>query len=75
MVSKKIEQIRKKFQREWLLIDVDKMDEKTTTPLTGKLLFHSPHNDEVHQVALKHRGQLLLIHSDGRFPKGYVAAF
>ena len=59
--SESIEKIRKRFHREWLLIAIDKMDEATTTPLTGRLLAHSPHRDEVHRESLRRRGGRLLI--------------
>lgn len=74
-MSQKIEQLRKKYKREWLLIAIDKMDERTTTPLTGRLIFHSPHRDEVDKKSMKVRGHALIIHSDRAFPKGYAAAF
>ncbi|PIP19336.1 MAG: hypothetical protein COX41_03430 [Candidatus Omnitrophica bacterium CG23_combo_of_CG06-09_8_20_14_all_41_10] len=75
MVSERIETIRKKFHREWLLIAVDKIDKKKTIPLTGKLLFHSPYIDEVDKKSMKYRGEALLIFSEDRFPEGMAAAF
>ena len=75
MHSEKIETIRKKFRREWLLIAVDKMDEKRTVPLTGKLLAHSPHRDEIYRKEMKYRGHTLTVFSEDGFPEGYAAAF
>ena len=53
--SQPIEEIRKKFRRkrEWLLIEVVEMDEKTTTPLTGRLLVHSPHQGDIFKESIK----------------------
>ena len=73
--SELIEKIRKKFHREYLLIAVDKVDEKTTTPLTGRLIFHSPHRDEVYKKMMKHRGLDFFVYSEDSFPKGMAAAF
>jgi len=75
MRSQNIETLRKKFKREWLLIAVDKTDESTTTPLTGRLLAHSPHRDEVYHKERKHKGHTLTVYSEDSFPKGYATAF
>ena len=70
-----IEKIRRRFKREWLLIAVKKMDEATTTPLTGRLLVHSPHREEVHDAMLRRKGLSLITYSDDRLPAGYAIAF
>jgi len=75
MKTQKIETIREKFHREWLLIAIDKMDEKRTIPLTGRLLAHSPHRDEIYAKSSHYRGHALVVSSEDRFPKGYAAAF
>lgn len=75
MKTQKIETIRKKFHREWLLIAIDKMDELTTTPLTGRLLAHSPHRDDIYRFDMKYKSHTLTVYSDDGFPKGYAAAF
>ena len=75
MKIQKIETIRKKFHREWLLIAIDKMDKLTTTPLTGRLLAHSPHRDEIYRLDMKYKIHTLTVYSEDGFPKGYAAAF
>lgn len=75
MRSQKIEKIRSHFRREWLLIAVDKMDERTTTPLTGRLIAHSRNKDEIYKKETKRRGNTLTIYSDEGLPEGYAAAF
>ena len=77
MKIEKIETIKKKFHREWLLIAVKKVDESTTTPLTGRLIAHSPHRDEVYRILLKspHIRKVLVEYSEDSFPEGYAAAF
>lgn len=75
MRSQNIKAIRKKFHREWLLIAVDKMDEQRTIPLTGKLLAHSPHRDEIYRNEMKYQGNTLTVYSEEGIPEGYGAAF
>lgn len=62
--TQNIEVLRKQFKHEWLLIKIDKMDESTTTPLTGHLLAHSPSRDEVYKIANHHKGHLMTLYSD-----------
>lgn len=77
MKSQKIETIKKRFHREWLLIAVDKVDESTTRPLMGRLIAHAPHRDEVYGklVSLKRRWPVLISYSEDSMPKGFIAAF
>ena len=75
MKSHNIETIRKKFHREWLLIAVDKMDKERTVPLSGELLAHSPHRDEIYDKSHRYKRHALIVYSEDSFPKGYAAAF
>ncbi len=76
MRSQKIESIRKKYHRQWLLIEVDKMDDATTIPLTGRLLAHSKNRDEIYKKQLEYKQQLVcLCFSEDKLPKGYALAF
>jgi len=77
MKTEKIEKIKKKFHREWLLISVDEVDESTTTPISGKIIAHSPHREDIYQMLLKppKAKKLLVEYSEDSFPKGYAAAF
>ncbi len=73
--SEPINKIRKCFHREWLLIAVDQTSPKTYAPLTGRLLFHSPHRDEVHDAIRRWKKRLTLVtYSDDRLPAGYALA-
>ncbi|OGC08157.1 hypothetical protein A2526_05055 [candidate division WOR-1 bacterium RIFOXYD2_FULL_36_8] len=76
MKHEKIENIKKRFNREWLLISVVKTNE-FTTPVLGSLIAHSPHREDVYQMLLKpHKTKKLLLEfSEDSFPKGYIAAF
>ena len=77
MKSEKIDTIKKDFQREWLLIAVDKVDKSTTTPISGRLIAHSPHRDEVYRrlMPLRRKHDILIEYSEDTLPKGYAAAF
>ena len=78
MKIEKIETLKKRFHREWLLIEVAKMDEATTTPVSGRLITHSPHRDEIYKklIPLKKRKWLALVeYSEDKLPQGYAAAF
>ena len=71
----KIETIRKKYHKEWLLIAVGKMDAESTTPVTGRLLAHSPRRDDIYLRESKEKGHTLTLYSEDGIPKGYAAAF
>lgn len=74
MPSQKIEDIREQFHNEWLLIAVEKMDDSTTTPLTGHLLAHDPDPLEIHKAALVEKGLLATLYSDD-WPEDLAACF
>ena len=72
-----IDEIRKKFRtkREYLLIKVDKFDKSRTKALTGHLLAHSPHEDEIMRLSIKHRGLTLVEFSENKLPANTVVLF
>jgi hypothetical protein len=75
MRSLPIEHIRRRYDREWLLIAIDEMDEATTTPVRGRLLAHSPHRDQIYARSRRYSNPALIVYSEDDFPKGYAAAF
>ncbi len=70
-----IDQIRRRYKREWLLIAIEEMDEATTTPLRGRLLAHSPHRDEIDRASVRYPKSALVVFSEDTLPPGYAAAF
>ena len=70
-----IQNIRKRYHRQWLLIAIEEVDKDTTTPLRGRLLAHSPHRHEIDRASIKYPRPALVIFSEDRFPPGFVAAF
>jgi hypothetical protein len=75
MKSLPIEQIRRRYNREWLLISIDEMDEATTTPVRGHLLAHSPHRHDIYAHSRRYPHPALVVFSEDDFPKGFAAAF
>lgn len=67
--------LRRKFPHEWLLVEVERFDPKTTTPLTGRLKAHSPSRDLLEKQAARAKGLIYLVHGTDTLPQGYAAAF
>ena len=71
-----IDQIRRHYKREWLLIAVDDLDESTTIPRRGRLLVHSKDRNAVYDWLLRTKVKLPLVtYSEDSPPKGYAVAF
>ena len=75
MRSQAIHRLRQQFRREWLLIAVGRMDPRTQAPLTGRLLAHSPHRDEIYDQWVHAKGLTVALYSDTHLPQGYAVAF
>lgn len=75
MKSLLIEQVRRRYHREWLLIAIDEMDEATTTPRRGRLLAHSPRRYDIYARSRRYARPALIVYSEDTFPKGFAAAF
>lgn len=76
MKSLPIEQIRRRYKEEWLLIAVDELDESTTTPRRGRLLAHGKDHNAIYDHLLRTRAKLPLVtYSEDGPPQGYAVAF
>ena len=75
MGTKRIKDIKKKYKKEWLLIRVDRLDRATHTPITGRLIAHSPNRDEIYKKSISHKGLTFIDYSEDKLPKGYAIAF
>jgi len=68
-----IKEESKKHEDEWVLFEVVETDEMNR-PVKGRLLCHSKSRDEIHDVAMRHRGSDLKISFTGDpVPPGMVA--
>lgn len=70
-----IVRLRRAFPQEWLLVEVKRFDPKTTTPLTGRLMAHSPSRDLLERQVARAKGLIYLVHGTDTLPQGYAAAF
>lgn len=75
MKSYKIEDIRKKYHNEWLLIKIDKMNYATTTPIAGHVLAHSSDRDKIYKQSMRYKGLTYVTHSNQDLPYGCAYAF
>lgn len=73
--SQPIESLRKQFQREWLLIAINRFNPRTTSPITGRLLAHSKPRDPLEKRAAQTNEFVYLVFGSDTFPQGHVAAF
>ena len=70
----RLEEIKQKYEDEWLLIQVEKTDE-LNRPIEGKLIAHSKNRDEIYDKMKKVKGHSYTVYS-GKIPKkGYAVAF
>ena len=76
MKSEPIEKIRKRYKNEWLLIELDKVDERVLKPKTGWLVRHSPRKEDLFEAIKTHPGcRLYMDYSGPVLPAGFQAAF
>ena len=69
-----IEQIKKKYKDEWLLIRVEKTNE-LNQPIEGTLIAHSKSRDEIYEKMKKVQGHTYTVYA-GEIPtEGYAVAF
>ena len=69
----KINEILKRYEQEWLLIEVNEFDE-SWEPIEGEVIFHSSVADEVGKEMLKLKGKNknLAIRYAGEFPGDFA---
>ncbi len=73
--SETISKILKRYKNEWLLIELDRVDERTSKPKTGRLIQHSPRKEDLLQTMTTHPGRLFSVYSGPILPAGFRAAF
>lgn len=75
MRCESIQNIRRRFHREWLLIKVEKLDHYTTKPLLGQLVAHSPDREEIYQKSVYYKGLTLIDYSEDKLPVEFTVSF
>lgn len=74
MKSRKIDDIRKRFKNEWLLIAVDAVDPKTHQPAKGHLLAHGARRQDIHEISKKYDDLAYIVYSED-WPEDLAACF
>lgn len=69
-----IEEIKKKYKDEWLLIKVSVTDEQDQ-PIEGELFLHSKSRDEVYEAQKDLKDDLYITYSGELPKKGFAVAF
>lgn len=72
--QEKIDTLKKKHKKEWLLIRPTKID-KLSNPLQGILLAHSKSRDEIYHLAKKVKEHIYITFADDFLPKGYAVVY
>jgi len=70
----RVEEIKKRYKDEWVLIRVLKVDE-FGTPIEGEVIEHSKLRDEIYEKQREMKGDIAILYT-GKIPKkGYAVAF
>ena len=70
-----IEEIKKQFKDEWVLIEVTKID-KQGEPSEGKVIAHSRNRDDTYEAMKQSKSKDIAHFYTGKIPKkGYAVAF
>ena len=74
MKQEKISEIRARHHNEWLRIAVDEVDPETQEPLSGHLLAHGPHRQDIHKSSAEFSGPAYVVYSED-WPDDLAACF
>jgi hypothetical protein len=69
-----IEELKKKYKDEWLLIKITIMDEQDR-PTEGEVLLHSKSRDEIYEAQKDLKDDLYITYSGELPKKGFAVAF
>ena len=67
----RLEEIKKKYQGEWVLIEYKELNENLV-PLEGEVLAHSKNRDEIYRKQLSYKGKGLAIDYLGKIPEDWA---
>lgn len=72
---KTIEEIKKKFKNEWVLVEILERDE-LNQPTKGRIIAHSRNRDDTYDAMRRTKAKHLYHFYTGQIPKkGYAVAF
>lgn len=69
-----IEELKKKYKDEWLLIRITRTDEQDQ-PIEGDVLLHSKNRDEIYDAQKNLKDYLYITYSGEMPKKGFAVAF
>ena len=70
-----IENIKKRFKNEWVLVEVLEKD-KLNQPIKGKVIAHSKNRDDTYDAMTRTKARDIAHFYSGKIPiKGYAVAF
>ncbi len=64
----KMEEIRKCYQGEWVLIEYTKLDDDLNV-VDGEVIAHSPNREEIYQAQMRLQGKSLAVEYLGEIPE------
>lgn len=72
----KIEEVKKQYKEEWILLKIIKEDD-FGQPLEGNVLAHSPNRDDIYDALLKVKkgSRIATLFTGELLKEGYAAAF
>jgi hypothetical protein len=68
------EEIRKRYAREWVLIEYQQLDERLNV-VEGDVVAHSPEKEEIYRHLLQTKGKNIAIEYTGEFPQDLAVMF
>ena len=68
------EEIRKRYAREWVLIEYQQLDERLNV-VEGDVVAHSPEKEEIYRHLLQTKGKNIAVEYIGEFPQDLAVMF
>jgi hypothetical protein len=69
-----IEELKKRYKDEWLLVKITMTDEQDR-PIEGEVLLHSKNRDEIYEAQKNLKEDLYITYSGEMPKKGFAVAF
>ncbi|MBE0427358.1 MAG: hypothetical protein IBX72_12040 [Nitrospirae bacterium] len=69
-----IEEIKKKYPDEWVLIEYEEVDSEFNV-IKGHVIAHSPVKEEIYKILMETKGKNIVIEYTGRIPEDLAVMF